>query len=61
MTQRPSHYERSKKLFEESFGVDLQTVGIHSERQFDIVVPETEFSPAEVVMHFHEEFDLDFV
>jgi len=61
MIKHPSHYERSKKLFEDSFGVDLQTVGIHSERQFGIIVPEEEFSPAEVVMHFHEEFDLDFI
>lgn len=60
MNERPSHYERSKALIESSFGVDLPSIGIHTENQFKVEYPELEFSPAEVVMDIHTEYDLEF-
>lgn len=60
MPDRPTHYERSKNLFEASFGVDLPAVGIHSENQFKTHYPEGEYSPAEIVMELQQDFDLEY-
>ena len=58
MTERTT-YERTQELFKDSFGVDMGAVGINSEQQFKVICSDA--SPAETVMHYHEEFDLDFI
>jgi len=58
MNQCPSYYDRTNRLVSESFGVDLQSVGIQTENQLKVEYPQ--FSPAEVVMEIREDFDLEF-
>ena len=60
MPQRPTHYERSKSLFESNFGIELPSIGIHTENQFRVEYPEQEYSPAEAVMEIREDYDLVF-
>lgn len=61
MSERPSRYQRTQALCESNFGFDLTTVGIHSEQQFEVIIPEEEFSPAEGIMHLHDAYDLEFL